>query len=121
MTLKIILHVVIVNTKNDARCTKSNNGRIITRHVDQDFLNNIDLQTELNFEKYRLRQAIVEHPFGTIKRGWGAYYFLTKRKSSVTAEMSLSFLAYNLKRVISILGTAELIKRLREKRKLVLA
>jgi transposase len=103
------------------RCTKSQKGRIICRHVDQDFLDTIDLQTELNLDKYKLRQMIVEHPFGTIKRGWGAYYFLTRRKISVSTEISLSFLAYNLKRVMSILGNEELLRRLREKRKPVLA
>jgi len=103
------------------RCTKSEKGRIICRHVDQDFLDTIDLQTELNMDKYKLRQMIVEHPFGTLKRSWGAYYFLTRRKASVSAEISLSFLAYNLKRVMNILGTDELLRRLRERRKPVLA
>ena len=63
---------------------------------------------------------IVEHPFGTIKRSWGAYYFLTKRKVSVSAEIALSFLAYNLKRVMNILGTEEILKRLKERRKPIL-
>jgi transposase len=103
------------------RCTKSEKGRTICRHVDQDFLDTIDLATELNMDKYRLRQTIVEHPFGTIKRTWGAYYFLTKRKVSVSAEISISFLVYNLKRVMSILGNEEILKRLRERRKPVLA
>jgi len=103
-----------------SRCTKSKKGRIICRHVDQDFLDTINFQTEANMDKYKLRQMIVEHPFGTIKRSWGAYYFLTRRKVSVSAEMALSFLAYNLKRVINILGTEEILKRLREKREPVL-
>lgn len=98
------------------RCTKSKKGRIIFRHVDQDFLDTIDINTEHNFDKYRMRQTIVEHPFGTVKRGWGAYYFLTRRKISVSAEISLSFLAYNLKRAMNILGSKELIRRLRERR-----
>lgn len=102
------------------QCTKSEKGRVICRHVDQDFLDTIDLATELNMDKYRLRQMIVEHPFGTIKRSWGAYYFLTRRKVSVTAEISLSFLAYNMKRVINILGTEEVLRKLREKREPVL-
>ena len=102
------------------RCTKSKKGRVICRHVDQDFLDTIDIQTELNMDKYKLRQMIVEHPFGTIKRSWGAYYFLTKRKISVSAEISLSFLAYNMRRVMSILGNAEILRRLREKRTPVL-
>jgi transposase len=103
-----------------SRCTKSEKGRSINRHIDQDFLDTIDLQTELNMDKYKLRQMIVEHPFGTIKRSWGAYYFLTKRKISVSAEISLSFLAYNLKRVMNILGNEEILRRLREKRTPVL-
>jgi len=109
------------NCEYKSRCTKSEKGRIINRHVDQDFLDTIDLQTELNMDKYKLRQMIVEHPYGTIKRGWGAYYLLTKRKISVKAEMALAFLSYNMRRVISILGNTEILKRLREKRKLALA
>jgi hypothetical protein len=46
------------------QCTKSVRGRTIFRHVDQDFLDGINLQTALNMEKYRQRQMIVEHPFG---------------------------------------------------------
>jgi hypothetical protein len=98
-----------------ARCTGAQKWRSIFRHVDQDFLGRIDSQTKRNMGKYKLRQMMVEHPFGTIKRGWGAYYFLTKRKVSVSAEISLSFLAYNLKRVINILGTEEILRRLRQR------
>jgi len=101
------------------QCTKSVRGRTIFRHVDQDFLDGINLQTALNMEKYRQRQMIVEHPFGTIKRNWGAYYFLTKGKLSVTTEAALTFLAYNMKRVMNILGNKEMLRRLREKREAV--
>jgi len=107
--------------KFKARCTRAQKGRSIFRQVKQDLLDRIDAQTKRNFKKYKLRQMIVEHPFGTIKRGWGAYYFLTRRKVSVSAEISLSFLAYNLKRVINILGTEEILRRLRQRRKVVLA
>jgi len=107
--------------KFKARCTRAQKGRSIFRHADQDFLDRVDSQTKRNLKKYKLRQMIVEHPFGTIKRGWGAYYFLTKRKVSVSAEISLSFLAYNLKRAINILGTEEILRRLRQRRKVVLA
>jgi hypothetical protein len=79
-----------------------------------------DVKIGNNKEKYRLRQMIVEHPFGTIKRTWGAYYFLTRRLPSVTAEMSLTCLAYNLKRAINVLGVKEMIKRLKENREAVL-
>lgn len=103
------------------RCTKSKKGRSICRHVDQNFLDTIDIQTEMNMEKYKLRQMIIEHVFGTIKRSWGSYYFLTKRKLSVSGEISLSFLAYNLKQAINILGPKEILKRLREKREPAMA
>ncbi len=56
------------------------------------------------------RKALVEHPFGTIKRTMDAGYLLTKGKSKVTGEFSLAFLAYNLKRVINIMGTKKLIE-----------
>ena len=94
------------------RCTKSEKGRTIFRHVDQDFLDTIDLQTELNKDKCLKRQMIVEHPFGTIKRGLDSHYLLTKGKASVTGELALSFLTYNLKRVINILGVEEILRRL---------
>jgi len=56
------------------------------------------------------RKSIVEHPFGTIKRAMDASYCLTKGLRNVTGEFSLTYLAYNLKRVINILGCRELIK-----------
>jgi len=102
------------------RCTRSKKGRSIFRHVDQDFLDSIDGQTKANKDKYSLRALIVEHPFGTIKRNWNAYYFLTRGKCSVSAEMALSFLAYNLKRAIKVLGVKEILRRLREKRETAL-
>lgn len=100
------------------RCTRSKKGRSIFRHVDQDFLDTVEEQTQENIEAYKLRQMIVEHPFGTIKRAWEASYFLTRGKKSVSAEIGLSFLAYNLKRAINILGVQEILRRLKEKRKL---
>lgn len=99
------------------RCTKNIKGRSIYRHADQDFLDTIDIAKEDNKEIYKLRQMIVEHPFGTIKRSWGAYYFLTKGKNSVGTEISMSFLAYNLKRVMNIIGVEEMVKRLQERGK----
>ena len=54
------------------------------------------------------RQSIVEHPFGTIKRTMDAGYMLTRGKQAVIGELALTFLAYNLKRAINILGTKQL-------------
>jgi len=59
------------------------------------------------------RKSIVEHPFGTIKRNMDAGYCLTKGIHKVRGEFSLTFLAYNLKRTINILGSKKLIDCLR--------
>ena len=56
------------------------------------------------------RKCIVEHPFGTVKRSMDAGYCLTKGLTNVSGEFSLTFLAYNFKRVINILGTAKLLE-----------
>jgi hypothetical protein len=56
------------------------------------------------------RKSIVEHPFGTIKRAMEAGYCLTKGKGNVSGEFALTFLAYNMKRVINILGVGNLLK-----------
>ena len=50
----------------------------------------------------------VEHPFGTLKAWMGATHFKTRTLDKVRTEMSLHVLAYNLKRVIAILGAAPL-------------
>ena len=52
----------------------------------------------------RIRRQTVEHPFGTIKDWMGATHFLTRSLERVRTEMSLHVLAYNLKRVMKILG-----------------
>jgi hypothetical protein len=57
----------------------------------------------------RERKGIVEHPFGTIKRGMDAGYCLTGGIRNVSGEFSLTFLAYNIKRVITILGCKTLV------------
>ena len=57
-----------------------------------------------NQKRLRKRNTIVEHPYGTVKRWHGAGYLLTKGKVKVAAEMGFSFLAYNFRRVINLLG-----------------
>ena len=61
-------------------------------------------------EIYKQRKSLSEHPFGTVKRAMDGGYCLTKGKRKVSCEFSLIFLAYNLKRVINILGSRKLIK-----------
>jgi transposase len=61
----------------------------------------------------KLRRRIVEHPFGTIKAWMGHTHFLMKRLPNVKTEISLHVLAYNMKRVIQMLGTAPLMAAIR--------
>lgn len=61
-------------------------------------------------EKLKQRMCSVEHPFGTIKWYDGAHYVLCRGKEKVTAEIGLSFLSYNLKRAINMVGTRKLIE-----------
>ena len=67
-------------------------------------------------DKYKLRQMIVEHPFGTIKRTMDAGYYLCRGLESVMGETSLILLAYNFKRVINILGIDNLRRKIAELR-----
>jgi hypothetical protein len=60
-----------------------------------------------------IRRRTVEHPFGTVKAWMGATHFLTKTLPKVRTEMSLHVLAYNLKRMIRILGARTLVTAIR--------
>ena len=59
-------------------------------------------------EMMRIRRQTVEHPFGTLKSWMSATHFLTKTLDRVSTEMSLHVLAYNLKRVLNVLGSGAL-------------
>jgi len=63
------------------------------------------------------RKEVVEHPFGTIKWYDGAHYFLCRGEEMVSAEIALSFLSYNLRRAINILGVGVLIARIKERKR----
>jgi hypothetical protein len=69
------------------------------------------LQRRLDASPLAMRQGreTVEHPFGTMKARMGATHFLTKTLPKVAAEMALSVLAYNLTRVMNIVGIKPLI------------
>ena len=88
-------------------------GRHIERSLDEAVTEANRLQVLNSRHKYKRRQAIVEHPFGTIKRSWGFYYTLLKGKEKVSGEYSLVFLAYNMRRAVSILGVSDLIERVK--------
>lgn len=59
------------------------------------------------------RRQTVEHPFGTLKSWMGSAHFLTKTLKGVSTEMNLHVLAYNLKRVMKILGPEVLLAQMR--------
>ena len=61
----------------------------------------------------QVRRETVEHPFGTIKSWKGSTHFLMKRLKNVRTEMALHVLAYNMKRVIRILGVGGLMEAIR--------
>lgn len=98
------------------KCTKSAlNGKIIQRRKYAQNIENNRQRIENNPLAYKKRQAIVEHPYGTIKRQWGFCYILTKKyKSRASADVGLMFTAYNIRRIMNILGKNELKKYLRE-------
>ncbi|WP_326911616.1 transposase [Sedimentibacter sp. MB31-C6] len=90
------------------QCTTNANGRIIKRSEKNDIYEKVSETMDENKDIYKLRQQIVEHPFGTIKRALGYTYFLIRDNESVKAESFIHFLIYNLKRVINIKGVKEL-------------
>ncbi len=91
------------------QCTKAKYGKGVQRSEYQEYVNRNKEKIELNRNYYRRRQAIVEHPYGTIKRQWGFSYILTKKyKNRASADVGLMFVAYNIRRIINILGKNEL-------------
>ena len=90
-------------------CTTSPDGRRLTRLVDEDLLDEMARRVKENRQLMKQRQQLSEHPFGTIKRSMMSSYFLMKGIKKVATEMSLTVLAYNMKRVINIIGVKELI------------
>ena len=85
--------------------------RQVTRLVNEEALEAMAQRVAAAPHKLKLRQQLVEHPFGTLKRPWNQGYF-PRSLAKVRAEMSLSVLAYNLRRVLNLLGTQPLISAL---------
>ncbi|MFD3262244.1 IS1182 family transposase [Paenibacillus lentus] len=96
-------------------CTSAKGGRSITRLKDEEVIEQIAENTRSESNIYKQRAAIVEHPFGTIKRHLGYTYFLTRGLESVGTETNLICLAYNFKRMIKIKGVKELIRLFRDR------
>lgn len=91
-----------------AQCTTGTNRRI-ARWEHEDVLERMQQRLNAWPNPARLRRQTVEHPFGTLKAWMGATHFLTKSLPRVSTEMSLHVLAYNLKRIMAILGSHRLI------------
>lgn len=85
-------------------CRKVSRGRMLNRSIYEDGLDHNDVEVAARRTEYKRRQAIVEHPFGTIKRQWGYTHTLMKGIEKVRGEFSMIMLCYNLRRVITILG-----------------
>jgi transposase len=91
-----------------SQCTPSKERRI-TRWEHEHVVENVQRRLDANPDAMRTRRETVEHPFGTIKARMGATHFLMKRLPNVAAEMALHVLAYNLTRVMNIVGQQKLI------------
>mgnify|MGYP001811646659 FL=1 len=88
--------------------------RVVLRWEHEHVLEDVQRRLDENPKAMRTRRETVEHPFGTIKSRMGATHFLMKRLHNVKTEMSLAVLAYNLTRVINIIGIKPLIAAIRE-------
>lgn len=95
-----------------ARCTTTAQ-RVVTRWEHEHLLDEMQQRLDNNPQAMRTRRETVEHPFGTIKMRLGATHFLMKRLNNVKTETALSVLAYNLTRVMNILGPGPLILAMR--------
>jgi len=93
------------------RCTPDKHKRV-RRWQHEDVLDRMQARLERMPEAMLIRRQTVEHPFGTIKAWMGSTHFLMKTLEKVKTEMSLHVLAYNLKRMINILGAGALLKAL---------
>jgi transposase len=93
-------------------CT-SGKERRITRWEHEHVLEAVQRRLDEHPEKMRQRRETVEHPFGTLKARMGATHFLMKTLPKVATEMALHVLAYNMTRVMSIMGVRPLMAAMR--------
>jgi transposase len=87
--------------------------RLISRWEHEHVVEAVQRRLDEHPEKMRLRRETVEHPFGTIKAWMGATHFLMKTLPKVATEMALHVLAYNLTRVMNIIGVRPLLAAMR--------
>ena len=94
------------------QCTINKNGRHIHRTQHDELIQQLRARLSESPDKLKERQCLSEHPFGTIKHGWHQGYFLLRGLPKVRAEINLSVLAYNIRRVVNILGVPTLLRTL---------
>jgi transposase len=92
-----------------SQCTTGRERRI-SRWEHEAVLDELEQRMDREPERMRIRKCTVEHPFGTIKAWMGATHFQLKTLERVSTEMSLHVLAYNMKRVLQIMGAAPLME-----------
>ena len=112
MTLDVYWSSACPRCPLKARCTTSDYRRI-RRWQHEAVLEAMQARLDRQPQMMRVRRHTVEHPFGTIKHWMGWTHFLTRTLARVRTEMSLHVLAYNLKRVMRILGIGELMRLMR--------
>lgn len=95
-----------------AQCTRSKDGRKLTRWIHEHLLEAMAQRLRDQPALYRQRAGLAEHPYGTMKRAMDQGHFLLKGLAKVRGEFSLTVLAYNLKRVIRLLGVPRLLAAL---------
>jgi len=95
-----------------SQCTPASLRRI-TRWEHEHVLEAVQQRLDANPQAMRARRETVEHPFGTLKMRMGATHFLMKRLPKVATEMALHVLAYNLTRVMNIVGVQRLLSVMR--------
>jgi hypothetical protein len=85
------------------QCTTNKKGRCIERSEYAEYVEQNKNNIETNYETYKRRQAIVEHPYGIIKRQWGFYYIMTKKGiQRASSDVGFMFTAFNLRRIFNI-------------------
>ena len=87
--------------------------RRIRRWEHEDLLDSMEQELRNTPDAMSVRSQTVEHPFGTLKAWMGSTHFLTRRLKNVRTEMSLHILAYNLRRMMSIMGVVPLMEAIR--------
>ena len=92
-----------------AQCTPAPQRRV-SRWIHEEVLERAQARLDRQPDAMQIRRATVEHPFGTLKYWMGSTHFLTKTLDRVSTEMSLHVLAYNMKRVMKLVGTQKLIE-----------